>query len=149
MGLSESGFFPASSYLLTTWYTRYELQTRLGIFWAAGSLAAAFSGLLAFAIESMDGIGGLSGWRWIFILEGIFTCICACFVPWILPDSPALARFLTQDEKVYLQQRLIEDSGSRDEPFQWNYLWSVLKEWRIYIAVVIYWGNSIALYAFM
>ena len=73
LGLTESGFFPAATYLLTTWYCRFELQTRLAVFYSAASLAGAFSGLLAFAIQKMDGIAGLEGWRWIFILEGILT----------------------------------------------------------------------------
>ncbi len=58
LGLTECGFFPAATYLLTTWYCRYEVQTRLSVFFSAASLASAFSGLLAFAIENMDGIAG-------------------------------------------------------------------------------------------
>jgi MFS family permease len=73
LGLTESGFFPASMYLLTTWYCRFELQTRLAVFYSAASMASVFSGLLAFAIQKMDGVAGLEGWRWIFILEGIVT----------------------------------------------------------------------------
>lgn len=42
----------------------------MSIFYTAASLSGAFSGLLAFALQKMDGIGGLSGWRWIFVLEG-------------------------------------------------------------------------------
>lgn len=64
LGLTECGFFPAATYLLTTWYCRYEVQTRLAVFFSAASIASAFSGLLAYAIDKMDGIGGLEGWRW-------------------------------------------------------------------------------------
>lgn len=67
LGVFEAGFFPAATYLLTTWYARFEVQTRLAIFFSAASLAGAFSGLLAFAIEKMDGVGNYSGWRWIFV----------------------------------------------------------------------------------
>ena len=58
-GLTESGFFPAATYLLTTWYCQFEVQTRLSIFFSAASMAGAFSGLLAFAVEKMDGVAGL------------------------------------------------------------------------------------------
>ena len=58
LGLCESGFFPAATYLLTTWYCRFEVQTRLAIFFSAASMAGAFSGLLAFGIEKMDGVAG-------------------------------------------------------------------------------------------
>jgi MFS family permease len=63
LGLAESGFFPATTYLLTTWYCRFEIRTQLAIFFSPASMAGAFSGLLAFAIESMDGVGGLREWR--------------------------------------------------------------------------------------
>lgn len=63
LGFAESGFFPAATYLLTTWYCRFEVQTRLSVFFSAASMAGAFSGLLAFGIEKMAGVGGLNGWR--------------------------------------------------------------------------------------
>jgi MFS family permease len=64
LGVAESGFFPAASFLLTIWYKRYEYQRRFAVLYSMASLAGAFSGLLAFAIEKMDGIGGRTGWQW-------------------------------------------------------------------------------------
>ncbi|OQE31551.1 hypothetical protein PENSTE_c001G00994 [Penicillium steckii] len=58
LGTTEAGFFPVSTYLLTIWYRRLELQSRMAVFYSAASLAGAFSGLLAFAIQKMDTIGG-------------------------------------------------------------------------------------------
>lgn len=55
LGVTEAGFFPAATYLLTIWYKRYEVQRRMAVFYAAASLAGAFSGLLAFGIEHMRG----------------------------------------------------------------------------------------------
>ncbi|KAK4942804.1 hypothetical protein LTR10_017564 [Elasticomyces elasticus] len=154
LGLTESGFFPAATYLLTTWYCRFEVQTRLSIFFSAASMAGAFSGLLAFAIEKMDGIAGLGGWRWIFILEGIFTVVIGLSLHWTLPDSPETASFLTPGEKEFIIRRLRQDAGTSagqvrtNEGFQWRYLRAALSDWKIYFAVIIYWGNSICLYGF-
>lgn len=64
LGIAEAGFFPAASYLLTCWYPRHELQLRIAYFYGVGALSGPFSGLLAFAIEKMQGVGGLAGWRW-------------------------------------------------------------------------------------
>ena len=64
LGVCESGFFPAATYLVTTWYCRFELQRRLAVFYSAASLAGAFSGILAYGIQHMEGVGGLEGWRW-------------------------------------------------------------------------------------
>ncbi|KIX03060.1 uncharacterized protein Z518_06610 [Rhinocladiella mackenziei CBS 650.93] len=154
LGLTESGFFPAATYLLTTWYCRFEVQTRLSIFFSAASMASAFSGLLAFAIENMVGVAGLGGWRWIFILEGIFTVVVGTTLPWTLPDSPETASFLTQAERDFINRRLVQDAGTsagtvrtRDS-FKWRYLRAALTDWKIYFTVIIYWGNSICLYGF-
>ncbi|KAH7016762.1 major facilitator superfamily domain-containing protein [Ilyonectria destructans] len=154
LGLAEAGFFPAATYLLTTWYCRWEVQTRLAVFFSAASLAGAFSGLLAFGIQHMDGVAGLGGWRWIFILEGILTVVIGCAIPFMLPDSPNAAGFLTQAEKNFINQRLQQDAGTAagkvgtEGAFQWRYLKEALLDWKIYLGCIIYWGNSICIYGF-
>jgi MFS family permease len=70
LGVTEAGLFPGVAYYLTNWYKREEIQLRQAMFFSAASVAGAFSGLLAFAIGKMEGVGGLHGWQWIFILEG-------------------------------------------------------------------------------
>ncbi|KAM5347705.1 hypothetical protein ACJ41O_007529 [Fusarium nematophilum] len=156
LGFTEAGFFPAATYLLTTWYCRWELQTRMAIFYSAASLAGSFSGLLAFGIQHMEGVAGLGGWRWIFILEGILTVCVGVSIPWILPDSPADASFLSTEERTFVAERLRRDVGisgdGQEDPqankFQWRYLKEAVTDWKIYLAVIIYWGNSISTYGF-
>ncbi len=70
LGITEAGLFPGVAYYLTNWYKREEIQLRTALFFSAASIAGAFSGLLAFGIGKMNGVGGLHGWQWIFILEG-------------------------------------------------------------------------------
>lgn len=154
LGVFEAGFFPASTYLLGEWYCRFEVQWRLSIFFSAASLAGAFSGLLAFALDKMDGLGNLEGWRWIFIIEGIVTVVVGVSVPWTLPDSPAAASFLSQSQKELIVSRLEQDSGTEagrvetGESFQWSSLKSAMLDWRIWFTIFIYWGNTIPLYGF-
>jgi MFS family permease len=191
LGLFESGFLPAASYICFTWYCRYEVQTRLGtllrfdsrdcgtskeeevsrtndtqkrdhqlthsistaLFFSTASLALAFSGLLAAAIVNMDGIAGLAGWRWIFILEGILTVVVGASLYWILPDSPQTASWLEPWERQYLVDRLAQDSGTgvrvqTAEKFQWRYITAALSDWKIYLGVVIYWAGAIPSYGF-
>lgn len=61
-----------------------------------GIAAGAFGGLLAYAIAHMDGLQGYSGWRWIFILEGLLTAVVAIGMKWWLVDWPEDATFLTE-----------------------------------------------------
>ena len=58
----------------------------------------------------MDGIGGYGAWRWIFILEGIFTVIVAVLAFFLLPDWPHQAKFLSNDERTTLLQMLSRDT---------------------------------------
>ena len=91
------------------YYRRHELQWRFNLFFSASIIAGAFSGLLAYAIAHMDGIAGYGGWRWIFILEGIFTVIVAVGSYWLIPDWPETAKFLKEDERELLIRRLALD----------------------------------------
>ncbi|KAH6607284.1 MFS permease [Trichoderma cornu-damae] len=79
---------------------------RQALFFSAASAAGAFSGLLAFAISKMDGVGGLAGWRWIFILEGIATVLVAVVALFLLYDFPQTANFLTEEERAFVVHRL-------------------------------------------
>ncbi|KZV72119.1 MFS general substrate transporter [Peniophora sp. CONT] len=106
LGFCEGGLLPGMACpCRPTMYKRHELQLRVGIFYASASLSGAFGGLLATAIIKMDGIGGLSGWRWIFILEGIATCLIAVIAAVVLPSTISSARFLTEHERSFALER--------------------------------------------
>lgn len=109
LGLCEGGLLPGMVLYLSMIYKRHEFQLRVGIFYASASLSGAFGGLLASAIIQMEGVGGLAGWRWIFILEGIATILAAGFAAIILPADLASANFLTQEERDFAVRRFRED----------------------------------------
>lgn len=104
LGLTEGGLLPGIVLYLSTMYKRDELQIRIGIFYASASLSGAFGGLLATAIIKMDGVGGLAGWRWIFILEGLCTVLIGVFATLIMPRGIATAKFLTEEERDFARE---------------------------------------------
>ena len=65
IGFVRAGFFPGAILIISKWYMPHESQTRIAIFFTASAIAGAFSGLLAFAIAKMNGVGGYEGWRWV------------------------------------------------------------------------------------
>ncbi|KAM0452491.1 hypothetical protein ACHAPV_009525 [Trichoderma viride] len=157
LGVTEAGLFPGVAYYLTMWYCRHEIQFRQALFFSAASIAGAFSGLLAFAIAKMDGVAGLEGWRWIFILEGIVTVIAAVLAFFILQDFPETATFLTEEERAFVVFRLKyqAQAGNIDadqvqvaqaEEFKWEYVWSAFKDWQIWVSIIMYWGVVCPLY---
>ncbi len=111
------------------WYKTDELAFRQSLFFSAASVAGAFSGLLAYAISQMDGVGGLAGWKWIFILEGLLTVVVAVAAFFILYDFPDTAGFLTIEEKAWVVHRLkyqgSKKSGraiAESDRFQWIFV---------------------------
>lgn len=115
-------------------------------------------GLLAAAIHNMDGIGGKPGWAWIFILEGLFTVLCAAVSFFILEDFPESAKFLSETERaslsicvhydsnltevgllilgVWVIRRLQADlkHSAGGESFKMKYVWQSLKDWKTWLA---------------
>ncbi|KAL4241787.1 MFS transporter superfamily protein [Abortiporus biennis] len=150
LGLAEAGLYPGVVFYMSCWYKRSELGTRVAVFFSSATVAGAFSGLLAAAIHNMDGIGGKPGWAWIFILEGLFTIVCAIASFFILQDFPDTAKFLNKAERVWVIRRLQEDMkfSAGGERFHWKYVKQCLGDWKTWVAMVIYMGFDGPLFAF-
>lgn len=114
LGVTEAAFFPGALLLLSSWYTKRELATRTALLYSGSIISNAFSSLLATAILTMDGVRGIAGWRWLFIIEGSATVLIAFACPFILPDYPENTSFLTPEERMLAVQRLAEDAGEVD-----------------------------------
>lgn len=112
IGMAEAGFFPAVLYHMAFWYKPSEMPARIAFFYSVGQLSSALSGLLAYAIGFMDGLGNLSGWRWLFLLEGLPAIILSAVALFGLPDYPETARMLTEEERTFILQRLSSTAPS-------------------------------------
>ncbi|TCD70507.1 hypothetical protein EIP91_003268 [Steccherinum ochraceum] len=150
LGLFESGMFPGCFYLLAMWYKRSEAQKRYSFFFSSTTLAGAFGGLLASAIGKMDGMRGYRGWRWVFILEGVLTCVvsAACF--FLISDFPEEAKWLTAEEKIFVQERLKEDVGhsQEHEKITVKSALSVLSDYKVILGGFMYFGLIIPAYGY-
>lgn len=163
LGMAEAGLFPGVAYCITLWYCREEVQLRQALFFSAASIAGAFSGILAFGIAKMDGVGGLEGWRWMcvfrltwkdrneanltnrFILEGIATLVVAVVAFFVLHDFPAAtASFLTVEERAWVLHRL-KYQGSKDsgymveetESLRWKHVKEAFADWQVWAGVFV------------
>ncbi|KAK7994533.1 hypothetical protein PG991_016121 [Apiospora marii] len=156
LGLCEAGFFPGAVFIVSSWYPRHELQQRLALFYTASAFSGALSGLLAFAIASLDGARGIRGWRWIFLIEGAVTVAIGLCMPLLLVDTPERASWLTSNEKRFVDLRL-RLSGVRTashaaeqevDKFSWRLLGSTMADWKIGCGIVLAWANSVPNAAF-
>jgi MFS family permease len=167
LGLFEGGLFPGLVLYLTDFYRPHELQIRVGLFFSAAALSGAFSGLLAAAIEQMNGMRGIYGWQvcnpqllgevesnslidhsqWIFLLEGLFTICFALFSFWILPDTPLQVKTLSVPERENCLRRLERDAkGMENTNIIWSEILPTLKDTSLWILVLVLFCDGVSLY---
>ncbi|GJJ10314.1 hypothetical protein Clacol_004540 [Clathrus columnatus] len=147
--LTQAGLFPGLNFIFTMWYTRQELNIRIAIFIMGSSLAGAFGGILAFGIRHMAGIGGKDGWAWIFLLEGLFTLLCAIPALWLIPDFPDTSNILTPKERTKWLHRLAISQGITNSPlpFSSRQVTRALWDWRTYAYGVVYFSVGLPFYS--
>lgn len=107
LGLAEAGFYPGIVFLLGSWYTKEELGTRTAVFVAGSQISGAFSGLISGAIsQGLDGVNGIRGWKYLFIIEGLIAVVIGFIGFFVIPDFPHNTRFITGDTREVAMIRL-------------------------------------------
>ncbi|KAG9674717.1 MFS general substrate transporter, partial [Aureobasidium melanogenum] len=101
-------------------------------------------------------VGGLAGWRWIFILEGLLTFLVAIIAYFVLVDYPETASFLTVEERAFITYRLKYDGQDANTEHGYRvaqtdrsdkkFFFAAFKDWQIWVNVVVYWGYVCPLY---
>ncbi|KAL2833576.1 major facilitator superfamily domain-containing protein [Aspergillus pseudoustus] len=135
LGVLEAGFIPGCIYLITCWYTRFEVGKRLAIFWIGSIIINAFANMLSYALALLKGTHGLNGWRWIFIIEGSIT-VGLCIIGWfLLIDFPTKSdSLLSPEEKQFVIDRINNDRGDGDDdPMTLRRVLRHLKDWKLYV----------------
>jgi ACS family tartrate transporter-like MFS transporter len=106
LGAAEAGFFPAAIVYLARWYPLATRARALSSFYVAFPLSSLVMGALAHTLMSLGGTFGLRGWQWLLVVEGLpAVLVGAAFLLW-LPERPANAGFLTDEEKRWLEAKL-------------------------------------------
>ena len=141
LGIVEAGFFPGMILYLTYWFTKSFRGRLVALFMAAVPLANMVGAPISSLILGLSGLGGLAGWQWLFVLEGIPTILLAFVVLKVLPDKPGDAPWLNDEERGIIAARLKSDDTSEHRSF-----WPALRDPRVYALGVVYFGYSIAFY---
>ncbi|WQF82357.1 Putative major facilitator superfamily, MFS transporter superfamily [Colletotrichum destructivum] len=109
LGLAEASTYSGAIYIMGSWYKPQEISKRTAIFTASGQVGTMFAGAMMAAIyKGLGGVGGLGGWQWVFIIDGIITLPIALFGFFYFPDIPenTNARYLSESEKKLAVGRL-------------------------------------------
>lgn len=121
LGVTEAPYYPGAVYLLSMFYTRKEVATRIAILYTGNILATAFAGLIAAGIfHGLGDVAGISGWRWLFILQGVVTFVIAVVGFFLLPDFTHNTWWLTQEERDLATNRMAIDTvGNKGDTSVW------------------------------
>ncbi|CAO1632161.1 unnamed protein product [Sympodiomycopsis kandeliae] len=153
LGLAEGGLFPGINFLLTNWYPRSKQGLRIGLFFSFSTLSGAFGGILAFALKQIQAGAydtPLQGWRWIFIIEGLLTVVCAVPGWWIIADFPTdKNRFITPLEARKWVRHIENSQGvtSAQIPFSRKQVMQAFKDWKLYVYSLMYLSVANPLYS--
>ena len=145
LGLAEAGFFPGMILYLTYWFPARHRARTVALFMTATAVSGVISGPVSGTLLTMHGTGGLSGWQWLFILEGVPAVLLGIVVFFYMTDRPEKAKWLSKEERAWLINRL-KDEKVRKSQFGIERFMHALKSGRVWLLCLIYLSIVIGLY---
>ncbi|KAJ7114562.1 major facilitator superfamily transporter [Mycena crocata] len=149
LGLLESGFFPGCVFLISCWYTRFQTQKRLAVFYLTSMVITGFSQIIAYGITKLGGTYGLTPWRWIFIVFGAATIGLGLISFFVLVDFPDKVTFLTPRETKHIIGKINADRGDAEpDQLTGKVTMKHLADWRLWAYGLLYMASTMPAYAF-
>jgi MFS transporter, ACS family, tartrate transporter len=144
LGAAEAGFFPGVILYLKNWFPARARARTVARFMTAAPLSGVVGGPLSGALLGLHHKAGLSGWQWMFLLEGIPAIVLGAIVWAYLVDRPALAHWLSEEQREWLQQTLLAEANASPES-ESNAL-AAFRMGRIWILALVYCGLNTVSY---
>ncbi|MFF2030740.1 MFS transporter [Arthrobacter sp. NPDC058192] len=145
LGAAEAGFFPAVLFYLTLWFPAAQRVTVLGIFILAQPISNALGAPVSGLLLNLEGVAGLHGWQWLYILEGIPAIILGLITPFVMTDRPAQAKWLAPDEREWLSTTMDKELADKQKAGNHNFL-AGLKDPRTIAYSALYFGLVCGIY---
>ena len=144
LGLAEAGFIPGAIYYMSQWYPAARRSRAWGVFYIALASSGMVGGLMSGAIlRFMTGLGGLRGWQWLILCEGLPTLLTGVYILLRMDDNIAGVTWLSDDEKRHLRTVLANENRDKIE----TGIGALLFDSRIWILTAIYFTFTMGLYA--
>ena len=109
LGMAEAGFFPGVVYYLSHWFPRVQRGRAISRFYFFGPLSSTIMGFASPPLLGLHGAVGLSGWQWLFLVEGLPATFIGIVIFLMLPDSPKTAKWLTPPQSDWIERALEAD----------------------------------------
>ena len=145
LGVAEAGFFPGIIFYLTLWFPTSYRARIVGWFMFAIPISTVIGAPISGLTLGLEGVGGLHGWQWMFILEAIPALLMTFFVLYYLTDRPMEAGWLAPQEREWLQGRLDRERTERERILELSWFRSML-DWRVFALGLVYMGCNIPQY---
>jgi D-galactonate transporter len=138
LGVFEAGFFPGVILYFTYWFPSVRRGQVIAIFMSATTIISVIAGPLCGAtLKYFDGVSGLHGWQWLFIVQGLPAAVLGVVIFFYLQDKPADAHWLTQAEKDLLNHNLVHDTKDIVGETEGG-VWHMLRDPRVYVLALVY-----------
>jgi ACS family tartrate transporter-like MFS transporter len=144
LGAAEAGFFPGMILYMKRWFPANARARAVAWFMTANPIAGIVGSPVSGALLGLSG-KGLSGWQWMFLMEGVPAMLLGATVFWALSDSPREAGWLKGEERAWLLERLALEQQAESSLRKEN-LWEVLVSPRIWMLSLVYFGVSTTMY---
>jgi ACS family tartrate transporter-like MFS transporter len=139
LGIAEAGFFPGIIFYLTLWFPAVYRARIIGYFMAAIPLSTVIGAPVSGLLLGLDGLMGLRGWQWLFILEAAPALILSVVVYFYLTDRPADATWLAPDERAWLVARLQQEQRQRETVRRYSVTEALLNP-KVWALSLVYFG---------
>lgn len=148
LGIFESALFPGAAYLISCWYPRKDMGLRNSVFYITSACAGSFAKLLGWVFSLLDGKGGRSGWRWIFIIYGVVTIFIGLLAYLLITDFPDKAKFLTEEERHIVITRIERDrADSKPDPLTYSKMLKYSMMWQPWLFALMFMSMTTATYS--
>jgi ACS family tartrate transporter-like MFS transporter len=144
LGAAEAGFFPGMILYMKRWFPANARGRAVAWFMTANPIAGIVGSPVSGALLGISG-KGLSGWQWMFLMEGVPAIFLGATVYWVLSDSPKEASWLKGEERAWLLERLAREQQA-EPALQKSSFWEVLVSPRIWMLSLVYFGVSTTMY---
>ncbi|KAK9479025.1 major facilitator superfamily domain-containing protein [Lipomyces japonicus] len=148
VGAAEASFFPGVHYVLGSWFKAHEIQRRGGIFYFGLMLGGSTTGLLQSAVlKSLDGVHGIAGWRWVFIIDAVITIPIGFlgFLTWPGTPDKIQSLFFSQKDKEIAKRRAKINGSKAPKGFSWSVVKKALTSWHLPVLIVwdvLFWNSG-------
>lgn len=146
LGIAEAGFFPGVIFYITLWFPAAYRARIVGWFMFAIPVSTVIGAPISGFILNLEGVGGMHGWQWLFILEAVPTVLLTFMVLRYLPDGPRQAKWLTNEERDWLEGTLAAERLNREATHRISWRQAMFNP-RVIALGFVYMGITVPLYA--